>query len=160
MSRKRTTRRRSPADPATRMAEMALAAGQTIGHRSLMLAQAAGNPAAMADPEFTRMVAEKMAVAAETGMTVATRMAAAQQAWAGWFGAQLPLGLAALTGAANPVSVWQEWMRLSVSQSAEIGTRLLDDAAALTEASLAPAHRVVSANARRLGRTKRPRSAT
>jgi hypothetical protein len=46
-------------------------------------------------------------------------------------------------------------MHLGMTQGAEIGNRLMDDAAALTDASLAPAHRVVSANAKRLGRKKR-----
>lgn len=153
MSSKQTRRRRKPADPVTQMAEMALAAGQTIGHRSLMLAKAAGDPVALAHPEFTRMVAEKMAVAAETGFEVAARLAAAQWGWAGWFGAQAQLGAAAL--AASPATAWQHWLTASTGQAAEIGQRLMADAAALADAGLAPAHRVVSANARRLGRKKR-----
>ncbi|TSD86686.1 hypothetical protein FFK22_021150 [Mycobacterium sp. KBS0706] len=153
MSRKRTTRRRRPADPLTRMVEMTVAAGQTIGHRSLMLAQAAGDPVALGRPEFTRMVTEKMAVAAETGVQVAGQLAAAQWGWAGWFGAQAQLGAAAL--AANPVTAWQHWLTASTGQAAEIGERLMADATALADASLAPAHRVVSANAKRLGRRKR-----
>lgn len=153
MTRKRTTRRRKPADPLTQMAEMAVAAGQTISHRSLMLARAAGDPVALGHPEFTRMVAEKMAVAAETGVEVAQRLAVAQQGWAGWFGAQAQLGFAAL--AVHPASAWQHWLKLGLDQSAEIGDRLMADAAALADASLSPAHRVVSANAKRLGRKRR-----
>jgi len=153
MTRKRTTRRRRPADPLTQMAEMAVAAGQTISHRSLMLARAAGDPAALGHPEFTRMVAEKVAVAAETGVEVAQRLVAAQQGWAGWFGAQTQLGFAAWT--AHPTAAWQNWMKLGLDQSAEIGRRMMADAAALADASLSPAHRVVSANARRLSRKKR-----
>lgn len=153
MSRKRTTRRRRPADPLTQMVEMSIAAGQTIGHRSLMLALAAGDPAALGRPEFTRMVTEKMAVAAETGVEVAGQLAAAQWGWAGWFGAQAQLGAAAL--AANPATAWQHWLKASTDQATEIRQRLIADATALADASLAPAHRVVSANARRLGRRKR-----
>lgn len=154
-ARKRKSRRAAaPAHPMTRLAEMAVAAGETIGHRSLMLAQATGNPLAMADPEFTRMVTEKMAVAAETGADIATRMAALQQGWAGWMQRQAGLGVSALAAAANPATAWQHWFQLGLDQSAEIGSRLMGDAAALADASLAPAHRVVSANARRLGRPK------
>ena len=153
MTRKRTTRRRKPADPLIQMAEMAVAAGQTISHRSLMLARAAGDPVALGHPEFTRMVAEKMAVAAETGVEVAQRLAAAQQGWAGWFGTQAQLGFAAL--AVPPAVAWQHWLKLGLDQSAEIGDRLMADAAALADASLTPAHRVVSANAKRLGRKRR-----
>ena len=153
MSRKRTTRPRRPADPVTRMVEMSVAAGQTIGHRSLMMALAAGDPAALGRPEFTRMVTEKMAVAAETGIQVASRLAAAQWGWAGWFGAQAQLGAAAF--AANPMTAWQHWLTASTDQAAEISQRLIADATALADASLAPAHRVASANAKRLGRRKR-----
>ncbi|MGO4125146.1 hypothetical protein AB4Z01_12145 [Inquilinus sp. YAF38] len=154
MTRKKTTRRRRrPADPMVRMAEMAIAAGQTIGHRSRMMAQAAGDPAALGHPEFTRMVAEKMAVAAETGAEVARRISAAQWGWASWLGAQAQLGAAAW--AANPATAWQRWLTASTGQAADIGRRLATDAADLADASLAPAHRVVSANAKRLGRRKR-----
>jgi hypothetical protein len=135
------------------MVEMSIAAGQTIGHRSLMLALAAGDPAALGRPEFTRMVTEKMAVAAETGVEMAGQLAAAQWGWAGWFGAQAQLGAAAL--AASPATVWQHWLTASTGQAAEISQRLMADAAALADASLTPAHRVVSANARRLSRRKR-----
>ena len=153
MTRKTTTRRGRPADPMVRMAEMAVAAGQTIGHRSLMMALAAGDPAKLGNPEFTRMVAEKMAVAAETGAEVARRMAAAQWGWAYWFGAQAQLGAAAW--AANPATAWQHWLKASEDQAADIGRRLATDAADLVDASLASAHRVVSANARRLSRKRR-----
>jgi hypothetical protein len=152
MSKKRTTRRR-PADPLTLMVEMTVAAGQTIGHRSLMLAQAAGDPVALRHPEFTRMMTEKMAVAVETGAEMTRRLAAAQWGWAGWFGAQAQLGAAAL--AASPAIAWQHWLTASTGQAAEIGQRLMADAAALADAGLTPAHRVASANARRLGRKKR-----
>ncbi|MDR6292701.1 hypothetical protein E9232_005241 [Inquilinus ginsengisoli] len=152
MTKRRTTRR-TPANPMVQMTEMAVAAGQTIGHRSLMMAQAAGDPVAMGHPEFTRMLAEKMAVVAETGAKVATQMATAQHGWAGWFGAQAQLGFAAMTS--DPVTAWQRWMQLGMTQGAEIGNRLMDDAAAITDASLSSAHRVVSANAKRLGRKKR-----
>ena len=153
MTTRRTTRRRTPTNPMIQMTEMAVAAGQTIGHRSLMMAQAAGDPVAMGDPEFTRMMSEKMAVMAETGANVATQMATAQHGWAGWFSAQTQLGFAAM--ASDPVTAWQRWMQLGMTQGAEIGTRLMDDASALADASLSPAHRVVSANAKRLGRKKR-----
>lgn len=153
MTSKKTSRRRRRTDPVVRMAEMAVAAGHTIGHRSLMMAQAAGNPTALGHPEFTRMVAEKMAVAAETGAEVARQMAAAQWGWAYWLGAQAQLGAAAW--AANPATAWQRWLKASADQAADVGRRLATDAADLTDASLAPAHRVVSANARRLGRRKR-----
>lgn len=152
MSRKTATRRRRPIDPMTRMAEMAIAAGHTIGHRSLMLAQAAGDPEALSHPEFTRMVTEKMVVAAETGADVARRMASAQWGWACWFGARAQLGAAAW--AANPATAWQQWLK-ATDQAADLGRRLAADAAALADASLAPAHRVVSANAKRLRRKKR-----
>ncbi|MGF6226081.1 hypothetical protein QFZ27_000036 [Inquilinus ginsengisoli] len=119
MSKTRATRRR-PTDPLTLMVEMSVAAGQTIGHRSLMLALAAGDPAALGRPEFTRMVTEKMAVAAETGVQVASRLAAAQWGWAGWFGAQAQLGAAAL--AASPATTWQHWLTASTGQAAEMAS--------------------------------------
>ena len=84
---------------------------------------------------------------------MARRLAAAQWGWAGWFGAQAQLG--APRWAASPATAWQHWLTASTGQAAEIGQRLTADAAALADASLAPAHRVVSANARRLGRRKR-----
>ncbi|WP_225768148.1 hypothetical protein [Inquilinus sp. Marseille-Q2685] len=150
---KRTTRRRRSADPLTQMVEMTVAAGHTIGHRSLMLAQAAGDPVALRHPEFTRMVTEKMAVAVETGAEMTRRLAESQWGWVGWFGVQAQLGAVVL--AANPATAWQHWLTASTGQAAAIGQRLMADAAALADAGLAPAHRVASANARRLRRKKR-----
>lgn len=79
-------------------------------------------------------------------------MVSAQWGWACWFGAQAQLGAAAW--AANPATAWQQWLK-ATDQAADLGRRLAADAAALADASLAPAHRVVSANAKRLRRKKR-----
>lgn len=152
MSPSKRRRRRKPIDPITRMTEMALAAGHTIGHRSVMLAQAAGDPVALRHPEFTRMIAEKMAVAAETGNEVARQIATAQWGWASWFGAQAQLRAAEWL--ANPATAWQRWVMANTEQAAHIGQRLAKDATDLADASLKPAHRVVSANSRRLSRKK------
>lgn len=82
-------------------------------------------------------------------------MATAQHGWAGWMQMQARLGAVTFAAATNPATAWQHWLQFGLSQTAGIGSRLMDDATALADASLSPAHRVVSANAKRLGRRKR-----
>jgi hypothetical protein len=72
-------------------AEAANAAAQTIALRSTMLARAAGDPRAMADPEFVRMVTEKMTAAALSSVAFAAH---APNFWRLWFGAASPWVLA------------------------------------------------------------------
>lgn len=60
------------------------AAAHTVALRTLMLARAAGDPQAMADPEFMRMATEKMAAAALSGAAFAAH---APNLWRLWLGA-------------------------------------------------------------------------
>lgn len=65
-------------------AATANAAAHTVALRSLMLARAAGDPRAMADPEFMRMATEKMTAAALSGVAFAAH---APGLWRLWLGA-------------------------------------------------------------------------
>lgn len=89
MTRKRTMggaqrAARDAAKLAVAAAATTNAAAHTVALRSMMLARAAGDPRAMADPEFMRMATEKMAAAALSGAAIAAH---APKLWLLWLGA-------------------------------------------------------------------------
>ena len=114
---------------ATKLALSAAATGHAAAHtvalRSLMMARAAGDLRAMADPEFTRMATEKMAAAALSGAAFAAH---APNLWRLWLGAA--------------VSPWSPWAFAGAAAKA-------------AHATLAPYQKATRANAKRLSGKRR-----
>jgi predicted NBD/HSP70 family sugar kinase len=69
---------------ARRVGELAVAAAAVIDQRIRQLGAAIGNPAALAAPEFTLMVSEKVKAAALSGRAMQRRLPAALQAFLVW----------------------------------------------------------------------------
>jgi hypothetical protein len=132
-----------------------LASGRTIAHRSRMLAAAAGDPAALGHPEFSRMGSEKLAAALEASARLAATLPALQLRWGAWWVDQ---GWAtAAMFAARPQDLARSQAALlgsflAIQQSFTIA--LARDGIEMATAALRPVHRTASGNARRLHRRK------
>lgn len=154
----RNRRRANGHDAATQLTELAVAAGQTIAHRSGMLARAAGDAVALADPEFVLMGHEKLAVAVETGHAAAAAFLEGQRMWSDWMMRQawtmMEAGLAMATSC-TPGAALAAQLRCanrSLVNAESAGAGLVSAVSDAASRLLHPAHRVASANARRLGR--------
>jgi hypothetical protein len=114
-----------------------LSSGQTIAHRSRMLAQAAGDPVALGHPEFSRMGSEKIAAGIEAAVALAMALPALQYRWATWWldqGFRTPAAM---------IFAHQSFAREAIE---------------MATAALRPVHRTASGNARRCtaGRPSHP----
>jgi hypothetical protein len=149
---------RKAIDNARRVGELAVAATAVIDTRTRQMGAAIGNPVALAAPEFTLMITEKVKAAALSGRAMQRRLPAARQACLGWVERQ-----AAVAGGAA-LALWQA---RSPADLLEFGPRAIvagvDAHAALAAemthlgtqvfgAGLAPVHRAATRNARRLAR--------
>ncbi|WP_207455706.1 phasin family protein [Azospirillum sp. SYSU D00513] len=141
--------------------EVGIAAARTITHRTAMMAAAAGDPVAMANPEFVRMGTEKLEAAVEAGQAMAKGMAELGQAWTALAAGPLLPGSPAFGRVPTPAD-WLAWQSRAAGAMASgmmmggmaAGLRLAEAWSAVASAGLAPVHRTVSANARRLGRER------
>lgn len=137
-----------------RSGEMGVAAAETIGYRSAMLADALADPRKLANPEFTRMGSEKVIAAAQAAQEMVESLVDLQQSWVAlWTGqaraaALLFGGLGTVRSPAEVVGLFQE--SFDAGMSATLG--LAESAAMLAGAGLGPIHRKTRANARRLRR--------
>ncbi|MBP2303099.1 phasin family protein [Azospirillum picis] len=140
--------------------EMGVAAAQTIGYRTAMMAAAMSNPIDFANPEFIRMGSEKVEAAVEAFHAVATGIGEFGQAWFTMVTKQTQAAAVTIGGLAtckNPVEIVDVQQRLladAMDAGIHANLRLIEATAALTAASLMPAYRKVRANARRLARAQ------
>ena len=142
--------------PAAQAWQIALAAPQVVAARSVRLATAGPFPAIRDRHEYTRMWSEKVAAFSESWTAMAAQMqrsslelarAASQQWWSAVF-ALSPLG-----SFTSPAKSRARLMRASTSP---ITPRRVSGAVARVATSgLRPVRRRVTANAKRLGRSKR-----
>lgn len=134
--------------------EMGVAAAQTIGYRTAMMAAALGNPIKMANPEFVRMGAEKVEAGVEAVQELAEGFADLQRAWLSMFTGQVQLafsflgGLGAVRSPGDAVGLFED----SVAAGISAQLHFAEAAASFTGSGLGPLHRKTRANARRLGR--------
>ncbi len=131
-----------------------LAAAITVGHRMPMLLGVMQGGHAWSDPEFSRMTTEKLQAASQAAWAVAQAMVAGQQAVFGYAQAQANANIGFCT-APSPTPAG---IRAHTERSQQ---RLLDLTARLGEigsqglaSGLRPAHRKVTANAKRLSGKK------
>lgn len=145
----------------TKSAEMALASGQTIWHRTLMMGGA--NAAALTATEhreFSRMYTEKLQAMVDCGQimareTMRLNQQMAMMAWSQWL--STGMAMSSLATGRNPAGAVAAQSKLinSAAQHATAASQKIS--AALTRAAtrgIAPVHSTVTANARRLGRRK------
>ena len=153
MTRKRTpraTRKKAPA-LARMMLDIPPATATVLSKRVPMLAAGAIDPKKRKRREEQRMVAEKVAAGIEAGTAASRAMIAGGVAVAGaWWqaiGALAPAGF----GGRKPA----RGRRSAAGAMQKVAQATLDAAVATGEAALRPAHRKVTANAKRLARAKR-----
>ncbi len=141
-----------------RSGEMGVAAAQTIGYRTAMMAAAMGNPVDFANPEFVRMGSEKVEASVEAFQAVATGLGEFANAWVSMVlkqtqaASQVFGGLSACRSPADFAEVQQRAFTEAVDAGVHASLRFVEAAAALTAAGINPAYRKVRANARRLAR--------
>lgn len=141
-----------------RSGEMGVAAAQTIGYRTAMMAAAMGNPVDFANPEFVRMGSEKVEASVEAFHAVATGIGEFTNAWMAMVAKQTQAaslvfgGLSACRSPADLANIQQKVFAEAMDAGIHASLRFVEAAAALTSAGINPAYRTVRANARRLAR--------
>ncbi|HYE52962.1 MAG TPA: phasin family protein [Azospirillaceae bacterium] len=145
---------------AAQAGEMSVAAGTTIAYRLAMMAEAAANPLAWTDPEFTLMGREKLEAVAEAGVAVWGGLGAFQEGWFRWSTKQAQAAgeaMAALAMMPTPVGLAEAQRRFaerSLAGACSAATGFALAASRLGGLGLAPIHRAASDNARRLARER------
>lgn len=140
--------------------EIGIAAPHTIAHRTGMIAAAFGDPAAAADPEFRRMVQEKVQAGADGALAAVLHSSALLNPMMTWAGEQMRLNArlaSELTACRLPIDLWAAQLRYSqdtAGNAAAIGSRVSEAIAEVLVAGTRPMHRAATANARRLRRKK------
>lgn len=138
---------------------MPTAVATTLAHRLPMLFGALNDPHAWRDPEFSRMVSEKMKVGLQGSRTLGDMAVAGQQALTAYAGAQamanMVLGLALATSAPGQ---WPGHLanhgRRSIDRASALNAKIGEIGSESASGGLRPAHRSVVANARRLSGRK------
>lgn len=143
---------------ARRAGETALAASRTIARRHDLMAEAMGDPWRLANPEFSRMVTEKIAATTEAGLASLARAQVPVAAIDRWLRTQGEIAMAAwveasrLTLTPRSFGLWLTLTQRSVESSAVLAQAVAGVGAAMARAGLDPFHRATAANARRLER--------
>lgn len=138
------------------LGETLWAAQQTIALRLARLAGTTFDPALLRDPEFVRMVSEKVTAATQAGLAVAGGTRAIGDAWLEWASHQMVAAeqfLLALWGIPDPLRVGRATGDLAETSLniAEIAcAQMVLEATRLAGLGLAPYHKATNANARRL----------
>lgn len=143
-------------DNARRAGETAVAAGRTIARRQALLAEAVADPARLANPEFSRMVTEKVAATAEATLAGIASLHVPTAAIDRWLRTQGEIALLAwqqasrLTVTPNSLGLWMTLTQRSMESGAVLAQAMAGVGAAAFRAGLDPFHKATSANARRL----------
>ncbi len=139
-----------------RSGEMSVAAAQTIGYRTAMMAAAMGNPIDFANPEFVRMGSEKVEASVEAFHAVATGISEFSVAWMNMLAKQAEAatlifgGVSRCRSPADLADLQHRAFAGLVDAGIHAGLRLVEVSATLTAAGMKPAYHKVRANARRL----------
>lgn len=131
----------------------------TLWHRLPMLLSAFNNPDGGRDPEFARMIGEKMQAASLGAQSLGTAAMAGQQVMTAFAMEQATANLTLSTSLAT--STPDRWQQHLQAHGSKTSTRLVRLAERLAEigsqglsGSWKPAHTSVLANAKRLGKKK------
>lgn len=141
------------------LAEIPGATFVTLAYRLPMLFAAAVEPKARANPELKRMVSEKTRAGAQSAAAAGKGAATAASMIARYWQTQAGIGAAMTSGlmAGNPSKAFGEAMRqgrIGANAAAALGTSLADVASGTAARALSPAHKKVTANAKRLAAKK------
>lgn len=138
------------------LGETLWAAQQTIGLRAVRLAAAGLVPSRRQDPEFSKMVWEKLDAALEAQLALASGLLALPDVWVEWLAQQMRAGAQACADMATPPDpiryggAASDYVETSLSATETACGRLALEASRLGGRGLAPYHRATNENARRL----------
>ncbi len=143
----------------SRLAEIPAATFITLAHRLPMLFAAAVEPKARANPELKRMVAEKAKAGEQSAKAAGKGAATAASMITRYWQTQARLATAMTSGlmGGNPAKAVNQMMRqgrMSANASAALGANLAQIAGGTAARALSPAHKKVTANAKRLSMKK------
>jgi hypothetical protein len=145
------------ADAALKLGESAVAAGAVIGHRVALGAQALHDPLNADAHEFTRMGTEKLAAfSAASGALFAECQSIQHEMMKFAFGQAASCVRAALDLATAPspveaIAAQRRWAVESLARANSHAIKLATLSAGLSGLALAPVHKTVTGNAKRLG---------
>lgn len=135
-------------------AAVPMATVTTLAHRLPMLFEAMAGSTSWSNPEFQRMASEKVHAAGQTVSAINNALAAGQQAMADYALAQASANVALMTR--PPVAPDQilAFSQASAERLAALAEALSEIGSRTATTGLRPAHRKVTANARRLAAQK------
>lgn len=138
------------------LAETLWAAQQTIWLRTMRLGAAGADPAQLHDPEFTRMIWEKLDAALEVQRALTSGLWALSDVWFEWLAQQITATAhATLEMAAPPDPIRyggaaSDYVETSLNAAEIACGRMALEATRLSGRGLAPYHRATNENAKRL----------
>ena len=138
------------------LGETLWAAQQTIGLRAVRLAAAGYDPARLRDPEFTKMVWEKLDAAMEAQRALASGLWALSDVWLEWLAQQVTAtARAGMEMAAPPDPIRyggaaSDYVETSLNAAEIACGRIALEASRLGGRGLAPYHRATNEHAKRL----------
>jgi hypothetical protein len=152
------------ADLAMKATEMMVSSAEVIGNRVDQMARAGANPSPRDMREMVLMGSEKVKAATDSGIAVAARLQSQNmqiftRAWQQWL---TSLGaMAALTSSRTfgEVLSRQNTLFNALSRSNRTHAEISSNTARLAHAAMKPVHAASTANAKRLRRAKKTRTA-
>lgn len=139
------------------LGETLWAAQQTIGLRAVRLGAAGFDPARLNDPEFTKMVWEKLDAALEAQRAMASGLWALSDVWLEWLAQQAAAATRACVEMTAPLpdpirygGAASDYVETSLNAAEIACGRIALEATRLGGRGLAPYHRATNENARRL----------
>ncbi|HVJ54105.1 MAG TPA: phasin family protein [Aliidongia sp.] len=148
-------------DTARKLGESAVAAGTVIGHRVAMGAQALHDPASLDAEEMMRMGAEKLEAFGASSSAAFEDLQGIHRELASYATRQAVSSMRAVfdvVTARDPLSAFaaqHRWLVEGWARGTDHAARLTALSAGLSAAAVAPVHKTVTGNARRLSRGKK-----
>lgn len=136
-------------------AAMPFAAMITISRRLPLLFEAMAGSSSWQDPELLLMTSEKVQAAGKSAAAIGGAVAAGQQAIAGYATAQTGANMALLTRPPGSPAALQAFGKGSLDRLASLADTLGEIGSRTLATGLRPAHKSVTANAKRLATGKR-----
>jgi len=149
------------ADTALKLGESALAAGAVISHRVALGAEALNDPLGADHGEFARMGLEKLAAFTASSQALAEECQSIQREMMKFTADQ---AVRAFRGAwemataftpAAAVAAQRRWATESLVRANSHAAKMVERSAGMTGLALAPVHRTVTGNAKRLSSPRR-----
>jgi hypothetical protein len=133
---------------AERVVRLGQDSAQTIAQRGLMMSRAVTQPDGFDNPEFSRMVTEKVFAGGLAQLAMAQRLMAGQGIWTAFWFQQMTRAMQSYASGKSSGHLFAQW----VSDCSDLWMKSVALMETAMDAGARPIHRVAAANARRLGR--------